>query len=125
MTESQRNFVILIAVVVVGSLFFSESFGLGTAIAGMLLNIAFTLAIVALLVVLYRRHQGTISTMPSTPRTVLQASGAILIFLLLAGLLAFFMPELAAVRDPMIYWPALLLCVFGIWWAWQQRTMRW
>jgi hypothetical protein len=63
--------------------------------------------------------------MPSTPRTVLQVSGLVLLFLLLAGVLALFMPALAAVRNPMLYWPALLLSIFGIWWAWQQRTSRW
>ena len=125
MTESQRNFVILIGVVLVGSLFFSEGFGLGTALAGMVLNILFTLAIVAFLIILYRRHQGTIATMPSTPRAVLQASGVLLLVLLLGGLLAFFLPGLEAIRNPMVYWPGLFLCIFGIWWAWQQRTMKW
>jgi len=124
-TESQRNFVILIAVVLVGSLFFSEGFGLGTAIAGMVLNVLFTIAMVTFLIILYRRHQGTIATMPSMPRTVLQASGLLLIFLMLGGLLAFFLPELAVLREPMIFWPGLMLSIFGIWWAWQQRTMRW
>jgi hypothetical protein len=125
MTEGQRNILIIVAIAVVGTLFFGDTLGLGAGIAGLLLNVAFTIAIVWFLIVLYNRHQGTIATMPSTPRTVLQASGVVLIFLLLAGILAFFVPALAAVRNPMIYWPALLLSIFGIWWAWQQRTSRW
>lgn len=125
MTESQRNFVILISIAVIGSLFFGEQFGLGTGIAGLLLNVAFTAAIVAFLIVLYRRHQGTIAHMPATPRAVLQASGFLLIFLLLSGIIAMFVVLPVDVRNPMVYWPGLMLCVFGIWWAWQQRTMKW
>jgi hypothetical protein len=56
---------------------------------------------------------------------VLQVSGLLLIFLLLAGLLALFLPALASLRNPVIYWPALFLSIFGIWWSWQQRTSRW
>lgn len=125
MTEGQRNITIIIAICVVGTLFFGDTLGLGAGIGHLVVNVLFTIAIVSFLIVLYNRHQGTIATMPSTPRTVLQASGVVLIFLLLAGLLAIFMPGLAAIRNPMIYWPALLLSIFGIWWAWQQRTHGW
>lgn len=125
MSESQRNFVILISIAVIGSLFFSEQFGLGTGVAGLVLHLLFTVMIVTFLIVLYRRHQGTIAHMPSTPRAVLQASGVVLIFLLLSGIIASFVALPIDIRNPMLYWPALMLCIFGIWWAWQQRTMRW
>jgi len=125
MTESQRNFLIIIAIAVVGALFFSGPLGAGTAIAGTLLNIAFTAVMVALIVVLYQRHSGTIATMPSTPRLVLQVATVALIVLLLGGLLAYFLPELEVLRAPMVFWPALMLTGFAIWWSWQQRTSRW
>jgi hypothetical protein len=124
-TEGQRNILIIVAIAVIGTLFFGDTLGLGAGIASLLVNVAFTVAIVWFLVVLYQRHQGTIATMPSAPRTVLQVCGVVLIFLLLAGLLALFMPALAALRNPVLYWPALFLSIFGIWWAWQQRTSRW
>ena len=125
MTEGQRNIAIIVAICVIGTLFFGEALGAGTGIAGLLLNVAFTIAIVWFLVVLYQRHSGTISTMPSTSRALLQVCGLVLVFLLLGGLLAIFLPALAVIRTPMLYWPALLLCIFGIWYAWQQRTSRW
>lgn len=129
MSESQRNILILVVIAVIGSLFFSEQLGLGTGVLGLVLNVAFTVMIVWLLVVLYQRHSGTIAQMGHTPRLVLQICGATLLFLLIAGsaLLAAFLPYPFGlqVHAPMIFWPALLACAFGIWWAWQQRTSRW
>ena len=104
MTEGQRNILIIVAIAVIGTLFFGDTLGLGAGIASLLINVAFTVAIVWFLIVLYQRHQGTIATMPSTPRTVLQMCGVVLIFLLLAGLLALFMPALAALRNPVLYY---------------------
>ncbi|MCW2927690.1 MAG: hypothetical protein JWM86_1658 [Thermoleophilia bacterium] len=125
MTETQRNFVILIGIALIGSLFFSDQFGLGTAAAGLVLNLLFTVVTVAFLIILYRRHQSTILRMPLAPRLVLQASGVTIIVLLTAGIIAFFVPQLGFLRLPQVFWPLLLLCGFGIWWAWQQRTVRW
>lgn len=131
MTEGQRNILIVAAIAVVGSLFFSDAFGVGAGTANFLINIAFRILIIWFLVVLYQRHSGTIATMPSTPRLVLQACGIFLLLLLSLGLIALVFAlagsasPLEILSEPVIFWPALLASIFGIWWAWQQRTSRW
>lgn len=131
MSESQRNLLILVVIAVAGALF-SGAFNVGAGLLGLALNIAFTIAIAWFLVVLYRRHSGTIATMPQTPRLVMQASGVAVLFLLVAGSSLFValapglpLPFGLQARAPVVYWSALLLCGFGIWWSWQQRTSRW
>lgn len=127
MTDSQRNLLILVALAVAGVIF-SGAFDLGAGIAHLLLNIAFTVTLVWFLVILYQRNSGTIAAMPVAPRLVLQVAGIFLLGMLLTGLLrASFLPWPFGWANvyPGIFWPAMLLCVFGIWWSWQQRTSRW
>lgn len=127
MTESQRNLLILLGVAVLGVVF-SGAFNLGAGVAGMLLSIAFVVLMVWFLIAMYQRNSGTIATMPAAPRLVLQVAGAALVLLLLTGLLhAPFLPAPFgwASGAALVFWPAVLLCAFGIWWAWQQRTSRW
>lgn len=128
MTDSQRNLLILLAIAIAGVVF-SGAFNVGAGAVGMLLNIAFTVAIVWFLAILYQRHSGTIATMPVTPRLVLQVAGLALVLMLATGMLIApflpFPPFGWANAYPMVFWPAVLLCVFGIWWGWQQRTSRW
>lgn len=127
MTEFQRNMLILTAVAVAGVLF-SGAFNLGAGIANTLLSIAFTVVLVWFMVILYQRHSGTIAQMPVGPRLVLQASGIALVGMMATGMLhAPFLPFPFGWSSsyPMIFWPGLLLCGFGIWWAWQQRMSRW
>jgi hypothetical protein len=127
MTDSQRNLLILLAVAVVGVLF-SGAFNVGAGIAGLLLNLAFTVVILWFLITLYQRHSGTIAQMPTTPRLVLQVAGVVLFGSLVTGMLhAPFLPfPFGWSSDyPMIFWPLVLGCAFAIWWAWQQRTSRW
>jgi hypothetical protein len=126
-TESQRNLLILVAVAVAGVVF-SGAFNVGAGLASMLLNIAFTIAIVWVLVMQYQKHSGTISRMPVMPRLVLQVAGVALIVIVATGMLhAPFLPYPFGWSSayPMVFWPALLLCGFGIWWGWQQRSTRW
>lgn len=127
MSDSQRNLLILVAIAIAGVVF-SGAFNVGAGIAGLLLNVAFTIAIVWFLVILYQRHSGTIATMPATPRLVLQAAGIALLLILLTGFLylPFLPPPFGwSHHAPLVFWPALLLSAFAIWWAWQQRTSRW
>jgi hypothetical protein len=127
MSDTQRNMLILLAIAVAGVVF-SGAFGIGAGYANMLLNIAFTVVIVWFLVVLYQRNSGTIAQMPVTPRLVLQAAGIALVAMLATGLLhAPFLPAPFGwgLVFPMVFWPAVLMCGFSLWWAWQQRVTRW
>jgi hypothetical protein len=131
MSESQRNFIIIIAIAVIGSLFFSESLNAGTGAVSFVIGILFRIMLIWFAVTLYMRHSGTIATMPKTPRLVLQLSGVVLLFLMASGLIALvfaiagFDAAVPILANPAIFWPVLLLSLFGIWWAWQQRTSRW
>ena len=118
MSETQRNFVILGAIAMLG-LVFSGQFGVGAGIAFTVLNIAFAILIIWFLIMLYRRNSGTIALMPATPRIVLQACGIAIV-----GLLATLMLGVPLV-PPTVFWLLVFGCGFGIWWAWQQRTTRW
>lgn len=127
MSESQRNVLILLAVAVAGVLF-SGAFSIGAGIAGLVINIAFTIAIVWFLVTIYQRNSGTIAQMPATPRMVMQLCGLVLMGSLVTGMLhAPFLPFPFGWSSlyPAIFYPVVLGCAFGMWWAWQQRTSRW
>ena len=127
MTDSQRNLLILVAVAVAGVVF-SGAFNLGAGVASLFLNLAFTVVLVWFLVILYRKHSGTIAHMPVTPRLVMQTCGIVLVGSIATGMVnAPFLPPpfgWASVY-PAIFWPVILLSLFGIWWSWQQRTVRW
>lgn len=127
MSESQRNFLILAAIAVVG-VTFSGAFGAGAGIAFLLLNLAFAVLMIWFLINLYQRHSGTIAQMPTTPRLVLQSAGIALLALTVTGLIRLpFLPWPFGWSSvyPIPFWGALLGCCFAIWWAWQQRTSRW
>lgn len=127
MTDSQRNLLILVAVAVAGVLF-SGAFSVGAGVASMFLNVAFTIVIVWALVAFYQRNSGTIATMQATPRLVLQVAAGALVLMLATGLLHVpFLPFPFGWGSiyPLVFWPAVLLAGFAIWWSWQQRTSRW
>ena len=128
MTESQRNLLILLAVAIAGVLF-SGAFGVGAGIANIFLNVAFTVMLVAFAVILYRRHSGTINSMPHVPRLVLQVATVALVVAFATGTLhAPFLPSPPfgwSNQYALAFWALILSCGFGIWWAWQQRTSRW
>lgn len=128
MTESQRNLLILVAIAAIG-VAFSGAFNLGAGALATVLNVAFTVMIVAAIAIVYRRHSGTIARMPATPRLVLQASalglGAVVVTgtFQVAGLLPW--PFGWANAYPVPFYGAIFAFAFGIWWAWQQRVDRW
>lgn len=128
MTESQRNLLILVAIAVIGVMF-SGAFNLGAGVLGALLNVAFTVMIVAVLVMVYRRHSGTIAQMPTTPRLVLQLAVLALAAIVITGTFQFagLLPEPFgwANRQPVVFYGAIFALAFAIWWSWQQRTTRW
>lgn len=127
MTDSQRNLLILLALAVAGVLF-SGAFGIGAGIASILLNVAFTTLIVWFMVILYRRHSGTIAAMPHLPRIVMQAAGLALVLAFATGMLhAPFLPFPFGWSNvyPVAFWGLVLGCGFAMWWSWQQRTSRW
>lgn len=127
MTESQRNLLILIAVAIVGVLF-SGAFNVGTGFAFTLLNVAFVVVIVFAVVSMYRRHSGTIATMPTTPRLLLQSAVVALVAIFATGTLNFgFLPEPFGWSNtyPLLFWGSVFACCFAIWYSWQQRTSKW
>lgn len=125
MTDSQRNLLILLAVAVVGVLF-SGAFGVAAFSASAFLQVAFTVVMVWFLISLYRRHSGTIASMPAMPRLVMQLAGIAVVVMLATGTIPFLpLPFGWAQIYPQVFWPGLLICGFGIWWSWQQRTSRW
>lgn len=130
MTESQRNLLILIGIAVLGVVF-SGAFGLGAGAAMTFLNIAFAVVIIWFLITLYQRNSGTIAAMQPTPRLVLQASGAVLLGVLITGMINVpFLPPPFGWSNwggsyTLIFWGTVFACGFGIWWAWQQRSTRW
>ncbi|MCW2925796.1 MAG: hypothetical protein JWM98_3200 [Thermoleophilia bacterium] len=128
MTDSRRNLLILVALAVAGAIFtgaFSTTAGSLSAI----LNLAFAVLLVWFLIASYQRNSGTIAQMDATPRLVLQAAGLALIVVFITGTISFsFLPY------PWFGWQsghaglfygALILCGFGLWWSWQQRRSRW
>lgn len=128
MTESQRNLAILGVVAVAGAIL-SGQFNVAAGSVFALLNVAFAVLIVWWLVGSYQRNSGTIAQMPVGPRLVLQLSGAALILIYVTGTLGFsFLPHPPfgwQVDHVGLFYGALLLCGFGLWWSWQQRTSRW
>ncbi|MBC7462304.1 MAG: hypothetical protein H7287_13160 [Thermoleophilia bacterium] len=127
MTDTQRNFLILGALAVIGVLF-SGAFNLGTGAANVFLNIAFTVVLIWALINLYVRKSGTIAQIATVPRVVLQASCLALLLLLVTGFLSVpFLPRpFGWSRDyGLLFWGAMFVSGFGIWWGWQQRTSRW
>lgn len=128
MTESQRNLLILVAIAVIGVMF-SGTFNSGASILSDLLNIAFTVMIVAVVVMVYRRHSGTISQLPTVPRLVLQGSVFALAAIVITGTLQFngHLPEPFgwASQSPVAFYGSIFALAFAIWWAWQQRVSRW
>lgn len=129
MTESQRNLLILVAIALVGAAA-GGVFDLGAGVLASLLNLAITVLIVFAIVMLYRRHSGTIAQMSITPRLVLQVAalgaGAIIVtgtFRL--GELLPYPPFGWANVYPVAFYGSLFACGFAIWWAWQQRVSRW
>jgi hypothetical protein len=131
MTESQRNFLILIAIALVGVVF-SGAFGLSSAILLMLMSAAFVILTAWFIIILYQRHSGTIARMPAGPRIVLQASMIFGLIILVTGALRLpFLPfpmfgwSAAGGIYTAAFWGGIALCGFGAWWAWQQRTDRW
>jgi hypothetical protein len=127
MSESQRNFVILAVIAVIGVLF-SGAFGEGAGIAFDLLNLVFAVLMVWFVVWMYQRNSGTIATLPSTPRLVLHVAGVGLLVLVATGFTrSRFLPWPFgwSASYPVAFWGLLLACCFAIWWSWQQRTSRW
>lgn len=129
MSDTQRNFLILIAIALVG-LVATDAFGITASLISLVIRIGFFLAIIAALVMLYRSRSGTIALMPATPRLVLQASGLIIIVVVATGSFRIpFVPVLgwgANGGTPTIaFWTLIALGGFGLFWSWNQRTTGW
>ena len=128
MTDSQRNLAILGAIAVAGALI-GGAFDSAAFNVNLLLNIAFTVVMTWFLVITYQKHSGTIAQMPIGPRLVLQGSGIALVAIFVTGSLrAGFLPYPPfgwSNTYPLYFWGSIILCGFGLWWSWQQRTSRW
>lgn len=128
MTDSQRNLLILLAVAVAGAVF-SGAFGGGALIASILLNVAFTVLLLAAGVLWYQRNSGTIDRLPSTQRWVMRGAALVLLVTLTTGMLTIGTllpwPFGWSNTAPLLFWGLVLACAGAIWWAWQHRTSRW
>ena len=128
MTDSQRNLLILVVIAVIGAAA-GGAFSLSAGILAYLLNTAITILIVFAIVMLYRRHSGTIAQMAVTPRLVLQVAAIGAGAIIITGTMTFggLLPEPFgwANRSPVAFYGGLFACGFAIWWSWQQRVSRW
>lgn len=125
MTETQRNMLILAAVAVAGAIF-SGAFTGAAVSASTFLNIAFAVVIVWLGILQYRQRSGTIAQMPVMPRLVLQICALALLLIIVTGSLPLLpYPFGWSNVHTVLFYASILLCAFGIWWAWQKRTSRW
>lgn len=120
MNETQRNFLILGAIAVLGVIY-SQVFATAAFSLSLLINVLFTIAIVALLINGYRTNQSTIAGMPTVPRLVLQISGIAMLVILVTGL-PLPVPGFGwGGRNVIVYFGLIGLCGFGIFWGWSNR----
>lgn len=121
MTDTQRNFIILALIVIV-----VMTFGTAQLAAGLLfqvLNIVFTVLIGLAMLQWYRRNQSKIDSIKPGPRTVLQLS-------MIGGFAAFFTGTVFPGwgmhgTGAAAMFAIMILCGFGVYWAWQQRSQLW
>jgi hypothetical protein len=125
MTDSQRNVLILVAIAIIVAATSGHGGALALGGASALLGVLFRMAIIAFVIVTYQQRSGTIALMQSTPRLILQVCVAGIVLLLTLPLIAMLVAIPSVAANPAVYWPALFLCAFGIWWSWQQRTTGW
>ena len=121
MTDTQRNFIILVLVVVVVMTFSSAQLAAGLLFTA--LNIVFIVLMGLAMLQWYRRNQSKISSIAPGPRTVLQLS-------MIGVFTAFFTGTVypgwaGGGAGSAAMFAVLGLCGFGAYWAWQQRSQLW
>lgn len=119
MGETQRNFLIIAAIALLGVVF-SGAFGATAGLVSMLLNLAFALMLGATLWVLHRNKASTISAMQPAHRLLLQGSGIVLYLVFLTGTVFPGWSSWGGMFAGMFF---LLIgvCIYAMYWAWQQR----
>lgn len=122
MSEGQRNILILIAIVVVVAFV-----GTAQAVANslsMIVGVVFTLLMCLAAFQWYRRNETSIMAMKLLPRLVLQGSLAGILFVLVTGTI-FPAWGTAGGAGTYAFFGLIALFGLGIYWSWQQRTLRW
>lgn len=123
MTETQRNFAILLAIAVVGYVAY-QTFSITAATIFFVISILFMIAISFALWRLYKSREGTIALMATKWRLLLQLSAVLGYVTLVTGLL---FPGWASwgALFALMWFTLLGACIAGIHTAWQQRTTGW
>ena len=118
MTDGQRNFIIVL-LIVVAAIFVPQVAG-GLAIISQLVNIAFIIVLGMMLLFMYQQRQDTIRRMDLAPKIALLGSGGMLFLITLTGMLV---PGWASGgQNTVVFFGLSFACVFGMVWAWSQRT---
>lgn len=123
MSESQRNFLILGIIAVLGVMF-SGAFGTTTGIASTIVSILFVVVTIAFLVMLYQRNSGTIGLMKARYRLQLQGSAVLLLVVIITGLgVPPFLQGWSSAGGlaPVVFFAALGASIYGIYDAWRNR----
>jgi hypothetical protein len=116
-TESQRNFLIILAIVLAAM--FLSPVAIGIGIIGLIVKYAFVIVIGMLLLVLYQRNSDQIKRMDIGPRIMLIGCGLLLFIMMLSTIV----PQLsAASQNELAFFGLSIACVLGMVWAWSQRT---
>lgn len=124
MTETQRNFLILGALAMLGVIAAtSGAFDLATFGVMTILNILFAIAILAFVVQLRTRRAGSIANIPQPWRLLLDVCGVGLVLVFVTGLLYPAWSGWGAFYAVMFF--ALTAAfIAGIWFCWNQRPYR-
>lgn len=123
MNDSQRNFLILIAIAVLGVMF-SGVFALTAGTISMVVNLLFIAATVAFLIIQYQRNSGTIGLMKPRYRLQLQISGVVLLVVMITGLGVppFFAGwSGASGLHTILFFGFLAASIYGLYNAWRNR----
>lgn len=114
MSDTQRNFLIIIAVAV-AAMFLSQV-AAGLAITSMLISLLFLVLITVFLWQLFQRNRTTIASMRPVHRVVLLGS-AVGIYILLLG-------QSFLAISPYGFFAGLAICILGLYWSWTNRWAR-
>jgi hypothetical protein len=119
-TDSQRNFAILVVIAAIGALFFTGEFSLGAGLLNLVLSIVFTALIGLWMWNWHQRNATSISAMKPFDRLVLQGSGIILYANIVGGTLP---PFQYAYRAPgtYVFFAILIACIYGLYWSFQRK----
>jgi hypothetical protein len=122
-SDSQRNFLILIAIAALGVMF-SGVFALTAGTISIIVSFLFIAATIAFLIIQYQRNSGTISLMKPRYRLQLQASGIVLLIVIVTGLgVPPFLRGWSGISGlhTIAFFGLLAASIYGLYHAWRNR----